>query len=134
MKEQLFHIGVKAVIVNDEKALVLKDTNRYEGYDLPGGKIDVGESIDEALARELREELGLKSFMVLGILHAEQRPDYDKNGGRLMLIFYRVAADISNIQLSNEHTSFELIGRESLDSPLFRNEGVKNAISKALKK
>ncbi|OGH11293.1 MAG: hypothetical protein A3B38_00510 [Candidatus Levybacteria bacterium RIFCSPLOWO2_01_FULL_36_13] len=131
MKEKLFHIGIKAVIVNDDKALVLRDTNRYEGYDVPGGKIDKGETIEQALKRELKEELGLDNFRVAGLLHAQQRQDYDQDGVKLMLIFYRVEADVTNIQLSDEHSSHEWVGKESLNSPLFRNEGVKTAISKA---
>ncbi|OGH02663.1 MAG: hypothetical protein A2798_03430 [Candidatus Levybacteria bacterium RIFCSPHIGHO2_01_FULL_37_17] len=135
MKElQPFHIGIKAVILNEQedKALVLKDTTRYEGIDVPGGKIDEGETIHQALSRELREELGVEHFTVSGILHAAERPDYDKDGTKLMLIFYRVHAKISDIQLSDEHTSFEWIGKEDLGSPQFRNEGVKTAIEKAL--
>lgn len=55
---QNFHIAVKAVIVKDDKALVLKEASRFSGFDLPGGKIDENESIEEALKRELYEELG----------------------------------------------------------------------------
>lgn len=54
-----FHIGIKAVIVQNNKALLLKDP-RFNGYDLPGGRIDKDEDIEEALKRELFEELGLK--------------------------------------------------------------------------
>lgn len=133
MKElQPFHIGIKAVIVNNEKALVLKDKARYNGIDLPGGKIDQGEKAGTALARELHEELGIGNFRVLDLLHAQERPDYKRNGARLMLIFYKVEADLEEIKLSDEHTSFEWVGREDLNDLEFRNDGVKTAIEKAL--
>jgi mutator protein MutT len=133
MKElQPFHIGIKAVIVNEGKALVLRDATRYKGIDLPGGKIDQGEAIDQALSRELREELGLEQFKISDILHAQERPDYNKNGVKLMLIFYRVDAEVGEISLSDEHTSFEWISKGDLDNLKFRNEGVREAIAKAL--
>lgn len=132
MNEKLFHIGIKGVIVNNNKALVLRDNTRYKGYDVPGGKINEGETIQQALERELEEELGPGTFKMGEILHAHEREDYDKDGTRLMLIFYKVEAEITEIKLSDEHTSFEWIGKSELDSPLFRNDGVKTALQKAL--
>jgi 8-oxo-dGTP diphosphatase len=132
MKEKLFHIGIKAVIVNNEQALILRDSTRYKGIDLPGGKMDVGESVDQTLKRELNEELGLTQFKRGEILHAYERADYDKGGIRLMLIFYRVEAEVNNIILSDEHTSFEWVKRKDLEKIEFRNDGVKTAIEKAL--
>lgn len=132
-----FHIGIKAVIVNMGRVLVLKDPKRYQGYDLPGGKIDQGETIEEALKRELEEELGLKKFKLGDLLHAFERTDYEKGDIRLMLIFYKVEAKISNIRLSNEHTSFAWISKKDLNEVIakgeIRNEGVKLALEKALK-
>lgn len=133
MKElQPFHIGIKAVIVKDEKALVLRDKTRYNGIDLPGGKIDQGEAIDQALGRELREELGVEEFKISGILHAQERSDYNKKEVKLMLIFYKVEAEVGEISLSDEHTSFEWITRDDLTKLDFRNDGVKEALTKAL--
>lgn len=132
MKEQPFHIGIKAIITNNGKVLILKDSGRYKGIDVPGGKIDGGEGISEALERELKEELGLTEFRQGEILGAHIREDYNKNGIRLMLIFYRVDAQVQDIKLSEEHSSFEWIGKADLDNLEFRNDGVKEAIEKVL--
>lgn len=51
--EYLDRPTVKVVIKKDDKILLLND-----GL-LPGGGIDAGESDDEAITRELREELGV---------------------------------------------------------------------------
>lgn len=61
---ETFYIGIKAVISEDDRVLILKRINR-KGlivYDLPGGRIDAKESIEEALKRELKEELDIDNY------------------------------------------------------------------------
>lgn len=132
-----FHIGVKAIIVKRGKALVLKDTNRYVGYDLPGGKIDQGESIGEALKRELKEELGLRNYKIVKLIGVYERTDYKKRNTSLMLIFFEVKAKIQKIKLSFEHTDYKWISAKELSEQIkskgFRNKGIIDALAKVLK-
>lgn len=59
MTEQVFHLGIKAIIHNARgEVLLLKRVDR-EGWDLPGGRIQQGESVLETLKREVFEETGL---------------------------------------------------------------------------
>ncbi len=56
--------GVKALIIHDHKILVVKERITQDSgesilYDLPGGGIEAGESLAEALHREVFEEVGL---------------------------------------------------------------------------
>ena len=54
----LYRVAVKAVIIKDNKALVVID-NRDTGWSFPGGGVDLGESPQQALMRELHEEIGV---------------------------------------------------------------------------
>jgi len=136
MSEKNFHIGIKAVIVNKGKALVLKDL-RFNGYDLPGGRIDSGEGIEVALKRELDEELGLKKFTIGELLHVFERLDYGNKKASLMLIYFKVTAKIAKIKLSKEHSQYQWISKKDLseisNKGEFRNEGIKTVLGMVLK-
>jgi 8-oxo-dGTP diphosphatase len=56
-------------------------------WEFPGGKIEAGESSEDALARELNEELGIKA--VIGRRVARIRHKY-RNGGAIDLQFFVV--------------------------------------------
>ena len=56
-------IEVKAaggVVVDSEGRIVLVHRPRYDDWTLPKGKLDAGESFQDAALREVREETGLR--------------------------------------------------------------------------
>ncbi len=58
IKDCLYRVAVKAIIIRDDRILLAED-NGNEGWSFPGGGIDHGEEIRQALPRELEEELGI---------------------------------------------------------------------------
>jgi 8-oxo-dGTP diphosphatase len=58
----MFVVVVKAIIKKDNQVLFLKRAkNSYDGgkWDLPGGKLEGTEKLEEALIREVYEETGI---------------------------------------------------------------------------
>ena len=75
------------IIVSDDKVLIgmrPKEKNLPGLWEFPGGKIELGESPEQALARELEEELGITSKadkLLMAVTH-----DYSGAGILLSLI------------------------------------------------
>lgn len=70
-------VGVKALIKNSNgEYLFLKRAEPYERekkcrWDIPGGRINIGEPIYEALKREIKEETGLKMIGIPQVIFAQ---------------------------------------------------------------
>src|SRR5436305_14801630 len=54
-----FRVGVYAVIFNEEGVL-LAHRRDIDWWNLPGGGMEAGETVDEAICREVRDETGLE--------------------------------------------------------------------------
>lgn len=91
-------IRVAAAVVFDGERLLM--TQRPPGdplallWEFPGGKIEPGETAEEALRREIEEELGVRAE--IGAAMGIERFDYD-HGPRVEIHFVRVEL---------EHTRF----------------------------
>ena len=51
-----FRLRVSGMIIKNNKLLV-HETQKFNGYCLPGGHVEVGESTKQAILREMKEEL-----------------------------------------------------------------------------
>lgn len=69
--DYLFRLSIKSLIVNDGgDILVVKESGR-DWWDLPGGGMEHGETIKDAIARELHEEVSLKGDFEYEVIHTE---------------------------------------------------------------
>jgi 8-oxo-dGTP pyrophosphatase MutT (NUDIX family) len=133
MSEKLFNVGIKGIIVRDGKVLILKNKGISDGWEVPGGRIDANETIEDTLIRELKEELPNVTDISIGEMVGAQRIQKDiKPDVSLVLVFFSVTADFDGEEpkLSNEHSEYKWADRkEALDLVY---AGCRGPISKAL--
>src|ERR1700679_2795726 len=87
---KVVRLVVAGLILREQKVLICQrrpDQPMALKWEFPGGKVEVGESAEEALARELQEELGITAEIGKRIVHT--RHTY-RSGGTLDLQFFVV--------------------------------------------
>ncbi len=136
---KLCYIGVKSLIIHGEKLLVLLKKNYNDDYiwDIPGGRIDEHDTIKDALEREVIEELGSQTIVVVkNLIHASRLETNLKDGHGLVFLFYHVEIPSLSIQLSGEHESYTWLGREEIQQATHEgaiiDEGYRMAFLKTL--
>ncbi|MFO0764364.1 MAG: NUDIX domain-containing protein [Candidatus Gracilibacteria bacterium] len=98
--ELRFCPSVYGVIIQDGKILLIPQHG--DGYGLPGGRIELGESIEAALVREVKEETGydIEIESLLDCQSAFFRTNTSKRYIQSILIFY--SAHILGGELSDK--------------------------------
>ena len=110
-----FRNAAKAWIVRDSKLLLLKrhpnDAHRPGAWDIPGGRLEPGESPFLGLQREAREEAQIEIEVVqpLEVNHFAR-----DDGQKITLIIFLCKLTGGEIKLSEEHTEYKWL---DLDSP-----------------
>ena len=63
---------VGGLILNDKKQILLAKSRKWKDrFTIPGGHVELGETLEEALKREIKEETGLKIMPIRFLLLQE---------------------------------------------------------------
>ena len=102
---QRFNYRVCAIIISDSKILAMHD-ERSPYFYLPGGRVTFGETAENAIIRELQEELGItaKNIRPLWLNQAFFNEDVDHMDYHEICIYFLV--DISETDLLSRGEKF----------------------------
>jgi 8-oxo-dGTP pyrophosphatase MutT (NUDIX family) len=79
--------GVHALALTPEGKIILVTLSYARGWRLPGGGRNTAEDAEEAVLRELREEIGMASHgAVRKVANFSHRPDYRKDCSALFVV------------------------------------------------
>lgn len=81
---------VDAIIETGEGVVLIKRRNPPYGWALPGGFVDYGESLEDAVRREALEETGLQ-ITLEGQFHSYSDPDRDPRLHTITTVFLATA-------------------------------------------
>ena len=122
-----FPVPAVRLIVTDTagRVLILRRQNTGSGegqWCLPGGKVDYGATVEQAVHTELKEETGLDCLETRFLFYQDSLPLEPGTMHCINLYFWCRAA--GDLVLNRESSEFAWIGREQLaDHPLvFRND------------
>jgi 8-oxo-dGTP diphosphatase len=105
-------VGVGGVVIDNGRALLIRRASeplRGE-WSIPGGMLELGETLEQGVARELLEETGLQ-VRVLELIEVFERIVYAPNGGSAgddgpeRPRFHYVIADYLCERISGEHAA-----------------------------
>ena len=109
------------VLVRDRRVLLVQRAGgRYWGgfWDVPGGLVEVGESVPHAVEREFLEETGI-AVKAVHELARQANVDAEGDSARYLTVTYLVRAQEEELQvvLSSEHIAYEWVGAGGVSRP-----------------
>jgi len=106
------HVAVGVILDDNQQILIAKrPMASHQGglWEFPGGKIEVGEALEQALARELKEELGIEIHSSAPLLQVQH--DY---GDKAVLLDVCVVSKFSGIAHGAEGQTLHWVSVERL--------------------
>lgn len=102
---------VGAMIFNkDRKFLIVKTHKWNHKFGIPGGKIDLGETCEQALIREIKEETGLSisDIQFVSFYDSVYSEEFYKQV-HMILLNYTCKTTDSDVQLNEEAQSYKWV-------------------------
>jgi len=118
-----FEVTVKALVYNSAGSLLFAMDDKGK-WDLPGGRIDEGELLEDGLKREVREELGVGIKSIKPSPKVVDLMDYADNQKRLFVGF-EVKLESMDFKPSDENVKNQFFTKQEFENSEFSYQGLK---------
>lgn len=132
-------ISIKAFIIHQNKVLIIREADAYDDgynagtYEMPGGRVELGESFDIGLLRELKEEVGITSVIIdEPFFVTEYHPVVRDEKWQVIAIYFKCSTNTDKVVLSKDHDCFAWIDPENYEKYPLKSSS-KKAFVKFLK-
>lgn len=108
---------VGALIFNDNNQLLIVKTHKWKGkYTIPGGHVEMGEYLEDALKREIQEETGLNMVKAKYLCYQEFVFD-DSFWEKKHFIFFDFVCRVEGgvVQLNEEAQDYAWVDIDKID-------------------
>ncbi|MED0872992.1 NUDIX hydrolase [Bacillus mobilis] len=127
--ENVMQVRVTGILIEDEKLLLVKQKVANRDWSLPGGRVENGETLEEAMIREMREETGLE-VKIKKLLYVCDKPDVRPSLLHITFLLERIEGEITLPSNEFDHNPIhdvQMVALEELSSYGFSNKFIKLA-------
>ncbi len=124
--ENIPRVAVRAIITNENSEILLlkrAGTEYCPGcWNLPGGKVDFGDSVLDTLKKEVKEETSLDVTKAVYFMYLDNLPTDELNTHFITFVFTAITNGI--VDINGESSAYAWVGKENLKNYniAFRNE------------
>lgn len=131
----MIEVAVKGIVLKEDgKILVIKRSEKEDVFkdlwDTPGGEIEFGENLKQALKREIKEEVGME----VEVLFPINTWSFFRNKRTYVVgITFLCKPRSKDVSLSGEHKEYKWVCEEEVDK-LEMNENLKTELKNFFRK
>jgi len=129
-KNKIIEVLVRAIIKSDDNRILVCKNKGKDYYFFPGGHVEFGESAERALARELKEELGISVKPTSFIGGCEHRFSEDGKDYHEINLVWQTEVDELKTASLEDHLEFFLFNQEQLKKEIIFPEAIVQALLK----
>lgn len=121
-------VGAKGIVHYKNKVLLVRESDAYKDgaecgkWDVVGGRLEAGETVRDALVREVKEESGLDIVPGEVVAVFDGFPKIKGELCHVVRVYFMAAAQSDQVLLSSDHDAYEWIDPATIGDRVLVND------------